>query len=159
VPVRAFLDDLLPFIVAAKSSTYAVDLAEGEPSRPESHDRTYRGDRFTYLDSKVGGTDFLGQEVVYLFDEPVWAMNYYGYIIDPSFTPEAIGRVLQPALTALYHEGRFLGGFEFELDGLRYTDTNIGSVNTFRGMEWVEKADADGKHVYELVYHGGLIRP
>ena len=118
MPVQAFIDELIPFIVEAKASTYAVDLAPGESSRPESHDRTYTRDRFTYLDSTVGGTDFLGQEVVYIFEEPVWAMNYYGYIIDPTFTPEAIGDVLQPALSALYRDGRFLGGFEYERDGM-----------------------------------------
>jgi hypothetical protein len=160
VPVQAFIDELTPFIVEAKASTYAVDLEPGEPSRPESHDRTYNRDRFTYLDSTVGGTDFLGQEVVYIFDEPVWAMNYYGYIIDPTFSPDAIGEVLQPALSALYREGRFLGGFEFERDGLRYIDTNDGTVSSFRGLEWIEQPVGDEvQRIYELVYHGGLIRP
>ena len=160
MPVQAFIDELIPFIVEAKASTYAVDLAPGESSRPESHDRTYTRDRFTYLDSTVGGTDFLGQEVVYIFEEPVWAMNYYGYIIDPTFTPEAIGDVLQPALSALYRDGRFLGGFEYERDGMRYIDTNEGTVTSFRGLEWIEQDESDApRRIYELMYHGGLIRP
>ena len=36
---------------------------------------------FAYLDSYFGGTDFIGQEVVYFEGQPTWAMNYYGYIV------------------------------------------------------------------------------
>ena len=155
MPVKAFSDELEQFLVLAKSSTYAADLAPGEPSRPTSHDRRFEQGRFSYIDSSVGGRDFLGQEIAYLFDEPVWAMNYHGTIIDPVFEPEEIGRIVQASLLALYSEGRFLGGFEFELDGCRYVDVNEGTVDEFRGLETIEH---DGRRVYSLEYHGGLIR-
>jgi Domain of unknown function (DUF5680) len=36
-----------------------------------------------------------------------------------------------------------------------YFDTNQGDIASFTGREWI---DLNGKTVYELQYHGGLIR-
>jgi hypothetical protein len=63
--------------------------------------------------------------------------------------------VIKASLSALYAEGRFLGGFEFEMDGFVYTDTNEGDAVHFTGKEWISQ---QGIRVYELVYHGGLIK-
>jgi len=155
VAVKAFLDDLQQFVVQAKALTYAADLEPGESSRPQSNDRGFEDGRFRYLDSAVGGTHFIGQELVYLFGEPVWAMNYHGRIIDPSYSPADVGRVIQASLTALYEEGRFLGGFESTLDGFGYVDVNDGDIEEFVGHEIVEFA---GRVIYRLRYHGGLVR-
>jgi hypothetical protein len=88
---------------------------------------------------------------------PVWAMNYYGRILQPDRIDAATaGRVIKQALSALYREGRFLGGF-MHVDGQHiYVDQSEGDVRSFSGHEIIS---IDGEVVYRLDYHGGLIKP
>src|SRR4051812_11653391 len=102
------------FIVSAKSATYVGSGKPAEPSRRGSHDLVFAEGPFTYRDSYFGGTDFLGQEVVWMDDVPVWAMSYYGYILDADRIDAArAGATIRAALQAMYRGGRFLGGFEW----------------------------------------------
>jgi hypothetical protein len=151
------IDDLTNFVVAAKAATYVGDAGPVASSRPRSHDLRYQAGDFTYRDSYFGGTDFLGQEVVHFRDNPIWAMNYYGRIIqDERISAAEAGAIIKESLAAMYREGRFLGGFEHETqDGSTYVDTSDGTVASFTGTEWIMR---DNTRVYELVYHGGLIR-
>ena len=83
-------------------------------------------------------------------------MNYFGYILQPDrITSAQAGHVIKVSLTRLYQEGRFLGGFEHAVDDLHYVDTNEGDFRLFHGKEWIERA---GQIVYELRYHGGLVK-
>ena len=150
------LEGLNAFIVRAKAATYVGGGARSLSYRPGSHDLQFHEGAFSYLDSYFGGSDFLGQEVVYYDGKPVWAMNYYGRIVEPSLiTAEEAGRIIQESLSRLYEEGRFLGGFEHETEHGTYVDTSEGDVASFSGTEWIARG---GIRVYELVYHGGLIR-
>jgi len=150
------IEELNAFSVQAKAATYVGSGAESQPSRPGSHDLEYHAGDFAYLDSYFGGADFLGQEVVYYKDEAVWAMNYYGRILKPEkITAAEAGQVIKASLTRMYAEGRFLGGFTCETHGSVYRDTNEGNIASFKGMEWIERG---GETVYELVYHGGLVK-
>lgn len=150
------LEHLNAFIVRAKSASYVGDGAHTTPHRPGSVDLAFSAAPFAYLDSYFGGSDFIGQEVVYFRDQPVWAMNYYGYILRPDLidAPQA-GKVIKASLSQLYTEGRFLGGFEHRVDGYTYTDTSEGDAAHFQGKEWIT---CQGIRVYSLVYHGGLIK-
>ncbi len=150
------LDQLNTFIVRAKAATYVGGGAVAPACRPGSHDLRFEDGRFAYLDSYFGGSDFLGEEVVYFQDAPVWAMNYYGRILEPEMISAAqAGQVIKASLSEMYKRGRFLGGFEHAVDGFTYTDTSQGDVACFTGMEWICRGD---RRVYELVYHGGLIK-
>ncbi len=150
------LEQLNNFIVRAKSATYVGSGAEIASCRPDSHDLQFKEGDFTYLDSYFGGADFLGQEVVYYQNEPVWAMNYYGRILEPDhIRPDETGRIIKQSLSAMYKEGRFLGGFEFTIDEDTYFDTSEGDAACFSGKEWITR---NNTKVYELVYHGGLIK-
>ena len=83
-------------------------------------------------------------------------MNYYGRILEPSLiTAAEAGQMIQKSLSALYQEGRFLGGFQYTLGQDTYVDTNEGDTASFTGKEWITR---NGVKVYELVYHGGLIK-
>ncbi|MFZ5435712.1 MAG: DUF5680 domain-containing protein [Bacillota bacterium] len=62
---------------------------------------------------------------------------------------------VKESLSAMYREGHFLGGFERSTDKGTYVDTNDGDVTSFSGKEWIVR---DNTRVYELLYHGGLIR-
>jgi hypothetical protein len=150
------LEQLEAFIVKAKAVTYVGGGAKSPPCRRGSHDLQFRDGDFFYLDSYFGGADFIGQEVVYYQDRPVWAMNYYGRILKPEMIePAEAGRIIQQSLSAMYREGRFLGGFDYDTGHGVYHDTNEGSVTAFTGEEWIARR---GIRVYELTYQGGLIR-
>jgi hypothetical protein len=151
-----FMDQLNSFIVQAKAATYIGSGSESPSCRPGSHDLGFHEGAFQYLDSYFGGADFIGEEVVYYEERPVWAMNYYGRILDPGIiSAEETGKFLKKSLSKLYRENRFLGGYEYADGNDIYFDTNEGDVGTFTGMEWIER---EGVRVYQLTYHGGLIK-
>jgi hypothetical protein len=150
------LQQLEAFIVKAKAATYVGGGAESPSCRPGSHDLRFRDGDFAYLDSYFGGADFMGQEVVYYKGEPVWAMNYYGRILESELVEAAeAGQMIKQGLSAMYQEGRFLGGFEHDTGDGVYTDTSEGDVASFTGKEWITRR---GVVVYDLIYHGGLIK-
>ena len=155
--LRFSVQELEVFIVKAKAATYVGDGEKADSCRPGSHDLIFEEVPFFYLDSYFGGTDFIGQEVVYYKGEPVWAMNYYGRILVPDLiTAAEAGRMIKESLSKMYtEENRFLGGFEHVAGNLHYTDTSQGEVSSFRGKEWIS---CDTIKVYELDYHGGLIK-
>jgi hypothetical protein len=150
------LDALHKFIVRAKAATYVGSGSPSPSSRPASHDLEFQETPFTYLDSYFGGTDFIGEEVVYYHDQPIWAMNYYGRILDPArITGEEAGKAIKESLSRMYKEGRFLGGFETVTSYGVYHDNNQGDFTAFIGREWITQEE---RTVYELYYHGGLIQ-
>ena len=149
------LEQLESFIIKAKAATYAGNGKRVQPTRPGSIDLSYEEGDLAYRDSYFGTGDFIGEEVVWYKGDPVWAMNYYGYILVPEeLSAEESGKVIKESLTALYSEGRFLSGFKHQTSLGIYIDTNVGDVSNFHGMEWTERG---GKRLYELRYHGGLI--
>jgi len=144
------------FIVEAKAVTYVGDGEKSPSSRPKSVDLRYAAGEFAYHDTYFGDADFVGEEVVTFRGQPVWAMNYYGRILEPALiTPAEVGKILKEGLTAMYREGRFLGGFEHDTGSGVYVDTSEGDARAFGGKEWITR---EGVTVYQLVYHGGLIR-
>ncbi len=150
------LVELEAFIIRAKAATYVGSGAKSLSHRPGSHDLEYHDPPFAYLDSYYGSADFIGEEVVYHADQPVWAMNYYGRILESTLiTAAEAGQIIKESLTLLYQEGRFLGGFQHTAADGVYTDTSQGDFTSFTGKEWITRA---GVRVYELVYHGGLIK-
>jgi Domain of unknown function (DUF5680) len=149
--------DLEAFVVRAKSATYVGSGSPAESSRLGSHDHTFSSDEWFYRDSYFGGTDFLGQGTVWLRAEPVWAENYYGYILRPDLIDAArAGATVKAVLSAMYHRGRFLGGFEWAGPHGTYQDHSAGDVSHFRGQEVSLVA---GEQAYALDYCGGLIKP
>ena len=150
------LTALHDFIVRAKSASYVGDGKTIAPCRIASHDLAYQEGSFSYLDSYFGGWDFIGEEVVYFDNEPVWAMNYYGRVLHPELiTAAQAGQVIKASLSRMYKEGRFLGGFSYTHEGFGYEDTSQGEFTSFSGREWISAEDLT---VYELLYHGGLIK-
>lgn len=144
------------FIVRAKAATYVGNGEHVAPCRAGSHDLRFTDDEWSYHDSYFGGTDFIGEEVVYFAGRPVWAMNYYGRILrDDLLTGAQAGQMIKASLSRMYKESRFLGGFEYNEDDLTYVDASEGDANYFHGRELIRR---EQEIAYELVYHGGLIR-
>lgn len=144
-------------VVRAKAATYVGGGMRAVPCRPGAHDLTWSDGDWRYLDSYFGGTDFIGQETVWFAGEPVWAMNYYGYITRPDLIDaQRAGETIKAALSAMYGQGRFLGGFEWTGPHGTYRDTSTGDVAHFHGRETIMVAE---EQAYALDYLGGLIRP
>ncbi len=149
--------ELNTFIVRAKLATYVGGGEKASSSRYGSHDLCFDEGEWAYRDSYFGCTDFLGQEVVWLKGEPVWVMNYYGYILRPDLIDGARGaQTIQQALSAMYAEGRFWGGFEYNGPHGRYVDSSSGDVARFKGREEIY---VDEVIAYALDYHGGFVKP
>jgi hypothetical protein len=150
------LNELNSFIVRAKEATYVGGGEPVTPCRSGSHDLRFTDGEWAYHDSYFGGTDFIGEEVVYFAGGPVWAMNYYGRILrDDLLTGAQAGQMIKASLSRMYQEGRFLGGFAHTENDLTYIDTSEGSATSFHGREIIRR---EQELAYELVYHGGLIR-
>jgi hypothetical protein len=150
-----FLYNLNHFIVTAKNHSYAGSAKEIISSRSHSHDLEYIENDFRYLDSYFGGQNFIGEEIVYHQGSPIWGMNYYGIDLRPDLISAAeIGAMIKKSLKEMYKEDRFLGGFEYFEQDLRYLDKSDGPMTNFTGMEVIFKNDS---LVYKLTYHGGLI--
>ena len=150
------VDSLQAFIVRAKAATYVGDGEHTDPCRTGSHDLRFQEGNWSYHDSYFGGSDFIGEEVVYFADRPIWAMNYYGRILrDDLLTAAQAGQMIKASLSRLYQEGRFLGGFAHTENDLAYVDTSEGSPEHFHGREIIRCGE---EVAYELLYHGGMIR-
>ena len=154
--MRLDLQALNEFIVRAKAATYVGDGEHTEPCRLGSHDLRFTDGDWSYHDSYFGGADFLGEEVVYFGEKPIWAMNYYGYIVrDDLLTGSQAGQLIKASLSRMYRERRFLGGFEHTENDLTYVDASEGKPERFHGREMIRRGQTIA---YELLYHGGLIR-
>ncbi|KIV61437.1 hypothetical protein SZ54_4709 [Rhizobium sp. UR51a] len=142
----------------AKSATYVGGgNKSATPTRTGSHDLGYRDGDWHYIDSYFGGTDFIGQEVVWHQGTAMWAMNYHGRILRPDMIDATTaGMVIQRSLSTLYREGRFLGGFTHPVENLVYVDTNAGEFQSFTGVERIYLGHFEA---YRLDYHGGIIKP
>lgn len=145
------------FVVKAKQATYVGGGQRAESSRAGAHDLVFSDGLWSYRDSYFGGTDFIGQETVWHDGTPVWAMNYYGYITRPDLIDgRRGGDTIKGALSAMYGEGRFLGGWEWTGPHGVYRDSSTGDVDHFSGHETIH---VNGIEAYALDYHGGLIKP
>lgn len=65
------------------------------------------------------------------------------------------GATIKAALTAMYAENRFLGGFDWTGPHGHYTDRSTGDVTHFSGIETITAAR---QIAYRLEYCGGLIK-
>lgn len=150
------LTELQDFIVRAKRNTYVGKGQHLLPYRLCSYDLQFTDGEWAYHDSYLGESDFIGEEIVYLRGKVAWGMNYFGRILVPEqITSAQAGEVIQRSLTALYAENRFLGGYTHKTDPFTYHDTSSGDVSFFTGREWISKEE---QVVYELVYHGGVVK-
>ena len=151
------MDKLYSFLIEAKKQTYANENIKKEASsRKGSNDYEYSKDNMTYHDTFFGGLNFIGEEVVYKDDIPVWGMNYYGTTLDEKFSEEAMDKALRPALMQVGNDDiipvrgpkRFING-EYE-----YKFEVIGNLNNFNGKETVFK---NNNKIFELICHSGKI--
>jgi len=151
------LNKLADFLKEANKQTYANKEAPKSGSlRPSSEDYHFEQGDLVYHDTYFGGKDFLGEEVVYQNEKPLWGMNYYGFMLTDEVTPKEINPLLRAALGAKYDDYIPVRGpalFENEI-GV-YKSSVDGKLDQFIGTEEIE---VNGEVVYRCWYHGGIIQ-
>lgn len=145
------LDKLEKFITEARRNTYAVGSKSIEnPRLSGSTQLEYQKADYFYQDIYFTGSKrFIGQEIVYYNNKPVWAMNYFGSIVE-----KEILDFLKKSLSKLSQECRLGKKCQFEKRELRYQDEGQGSLGRFLGEEQIFQKN---KNVYSLTYQGGII--
>lgn len=153
------MEDIKDFLIEAKKNTYANAAVEKKASsRVGSNDYEYSNGKMVYHDTYFGGTQFIGEEVVYLegSEKPVWGMNYYGVTLDHELSEEAMDKALRPALMMVGQDDVIpvRGPKSFEDGEYKYTFEVDGDLMNFNGLEQIYKGD---KKIYELRCSGGKI--
>lgn len=138
------------FLCRAKKKTYAGKGHETESSRPASHDLSYREGNLLYLDTYLGGSQFAGEEALWLDNEPFWSMNYSGRVTGESFS----GDFLKESLKEVSPEFPYRGPEIYCKGDYTYHCRVQGEFSWFRGSEEIY---CRGKLVYECLFHGGDI--
>ena len=147
---------LTAFLRAANKNTYAASGTKTASSRLRSEDFEYRDGDLLYHDTYFGDDIFIGEEVVYEKEIPIWGMNYYGYLTDTSVTPKEIFSFLKQALLAEEDEAIPVRGPKtFATGALSYRMEVMGTMENFTGKEIIEKSELP---VYKAVFHGGNIK-
>lgn len=145
------VDALRSFVVEAHANGYAD--AGGEVSGDGTKRIEYERDDWRYLDVYVGSRDFLGAEFVFDAGQPVWAMNYYGYLLDDAVDADVAYGFLQDALSRVDEEHPFRGP-DLVREDYAYENRQYGGIDRFLGEEAIA---VDGEPVYEGYYRGGLV--
>ena len=158
------MENILEFLVSAKKNTYANggSASKVDSSREGSKDYEYQqvlnGKKFCYHDTYFGGEKFIGCEVVYVNNEPIWAMNYNGYSVVENLSEEAMDNALRPALMKVGMDKSVLpvrGPSEYINGEYRYTFKPTGTMKNFTGVERIYKNNV---LIYELNCAGGIIK-
>ncbi len=151
--------ELINFLIKAKKQTYANEnIKKSESTRLGSNDYEYSDENLTYHDSYFGGTNFMGEEVIYEKKEiPIWGMNYYGVTLDNSLSEEAMDKALRPALMKVGEDDLIpvRGPKEYINGEYKYTFNCVGDINYFEGEETIYKNNIK---IYNLKCHGGIIK-
>ncbi len=151
-------NELYKFLLEAKKQTYAnADVKTVKNSRKGSVDYEYSNGQMTYHDTYFGGTKFMGEEVVYLDDIPIWGMNYYGITLNENLSEEAIDKALRPALMLVGKDDILpvRGPREYINNEYKYTFEVKGDLDYFEGVETISKNE---ENIYILKCHGGIIK-
>jgi transcriptional regulator with XRE-family HTH domain len=150
-PAPAVDGATIAFLIRAKRACYAGHGAETTPSRPSSHDLSYREGELSYYDTYLGGERFAGEEAIWRAGVPFWAMNYVGRTLDGRFS----GDFLKDALAAAPSDMPFRGPRSFSKGEYSYHCMPRGDLAWFEGREEIYAGD---DKVYECLFHGGLVR-
>ncbi|MDH3601027.1 MAG: DUF5680 domain-containing protein [Candidatus Tectomicrobia bacterium] len=152
-------EEFIRFLVHAKRQTYASqgDDAMVAPLLPGTRQLEYRDRAFFYRDVYVGTAAFVGQEIVYYQDQPIWSMSYAGGLaghLDAAQALRPISAFLRTALRQVSEQYPYRGPHHVEEAPCRYTHQHHGSFEAFWGVERITQHDEE---VYTLHYSGCLL--
>lgn len=144
-------NECIDFLIEAKKNTYASNGKVRDIStRPSSKDLEYSKDNYKYIDTYLGGENFIGEEAVFYLDKPIWGMNYYGkeyknFSID----------FLKKAMMTVTKEYPYRGQPIFKDENYTYVCEVNGNFEHFVGNE---KIYFGKEKVFECFFNGGLIK-
>lgn len=144
-------EEIVQFLIRAKKSTYAGKGAETNPSRPNSHDLIYTENEYMYYDTYLGGDKFVGEEAVWINQQPYWSMNYAGRVIGANFS----GDFLKEALLHVPYDKPFRGPLEYINGNYKYRCSVDGDFDWFQGYETISFDDV---LIYECHFHGSIVK-
>lgn len=149
--------ELAEFLHEANKATYAnKDAPKAAPSRLKSEDYHFEKGSLVYHDTYFGDRDFIGEEIVYKNQKPVWGANYFGFVLDPAISERDVYDFLRKALMQEYDNViPVRGPNTFSADEKEYDFTADGDLGNFSGKEEIA---FNGKIVYRCLIHGGYIR-
>lgn len=149
-------NELTVFLNEANKNSYANKAAPKAPSsRDKSEDYHFEKGRLVYHDTYFGTRDFIGEEVVYKDGDPIWAMNYYGFINEPSVSTNGVYDFLRESMMQEYNDALPVRGpKEYKNGDTEYHNSIDGTLARFSGIEEIYQNDTK---VYNCWYHGGSI--
>ncbi|PWB38737.1 MAG: XRE family transcriptional regulator [Parcubacteria group bacterium] len=150
------LKEFTNFLNIANKCTYAANGKKVVSSRLKSDDFEYKRGGWAYHDTYFGEQDFIGEEVVYKNNVPVWGANYYGFILDDAYAPKQVYVFLKKSL--MQESDNIIpvrGPKTFKDDGWVYNNYADGELDNFSGKEEILFGN---RVVYRCLYHGGFVR-
>lgn len=151
------IEKVKTFLSKANKNTYANKNAVRVKSlRPNSEDYHFEEEDLAFHDTYFGGRDFIGGEIIYKDNIPIWGANYFGFILEEGIESKELSNFLRDALMQEYESDiPVRGPAEFISGKWGYKFVTNGSLSNFSGEEIIL---LNGKIVYRLLIHGGLIR-
>jgi len=148
------LEELARFLFKAKRNTYAGG-GEGMKGLDKSKNFQFKEGEYVYKDRYFGSDRFGGEEVVWLKEEPIWLMNYYGGIIKKIIDSTTVFAFLRKALSQVSYDRPFRGPNSCKEGDFEYKISCSGDITWFRGTEEILYR---GETVYRLGYFGGVTK-
>ncbi|MDD3734962.1 MAG: DUF5680 domain-containing protein [Candidatus Pacebacteria bacterium] len=146
---------LLQFLLEARTKTYAGGGGKVKPVFKGSTQREYRKGSWFYRDVYYTGKNkFMGLEVVYYLNKPVWSMSYYGSF--KRLTEKGIDKILREALLKNWRTTRIWKKIKWQKADYQYIcqPDFEGSIDELAGTEKIFKQK---KEIYTFFYAGGLL--
>jgi len=154
--MKISLDELKYFIARAHQNTYANKSAlKVSPARLASEDYQYEEGDLIYHDTYFGSHDFIGNEIVYEENKPVWGMSYHGYLTKPDISESKVYDFLKQSLMQKCTDiipAR--GPSRYSMALWKYSNSLDGTLDRFSGIEIISLG---GGEVYRGWYNGGFV--
>ena len=142
------------FLVAAKKASYAEKRNYPVILEDQSKELVFEANSLRYRDRYFGLNPFVGEEVVFENGKPIWAMNYFGTVLQKDLSPESVYTFLRGPLKSAEPERPYRGPRSYTAGEYEYRDHSEGKLDFFIGMEHIRFR---GQVIYKLNYHGGLL--
>jgi hypothetical protein len=127
---------LCKFLASAKKSTYAAgETAKKIVGADKSTTLIFEDGDLKYHDNYFGGEPFGGREVVFLQNEPIYIMTYYGLVDESVSDFEPVYKILQKALSLIPEDYPFRGPKEHADGDFIYKNTFTGEIDNFFGFD------------------------
>jgi hypothetical protein len=147
-------EKFIKFLVQAKTKGYASGITYVPGTIQGTKEFSFTDGKLKYTDVYSGSAFFIGQEMVYENDTPMWGMVYSGGLLDDNYEAKEIYEFLRNALKKMPEDFPLRGKESFSNGEFIYNNSTEGDMWHFIGYEAIEHKE---NIVYELHYSGGYI--